>query len=169
MKVKRRLATTSIGPSTAHGMGPDGNSKMAHAYMQQLDLSHFKADTETTFLMRLDIEPEGLRTALPCRARHWESARKFLNIFLGGAAYNRFVCEALDLYHLEPWLDLPLGRHVANGLRNEREGETPLALKTVVELKRLVSDAYQQFAAKVARQESTCRVHLDLDYGRRDS
>ena len=164
----RRTASTSVGPSTARGMGPKGTIFAARDYLANLDLKIFNKQTENDFLKSLNEVTQSFLKKLPSGAQNWGAARKFLNIFLRGIIYNRFLCEKYDLYHIEPWLELPLDSHVANGLRSEQGGRSLPRWKTVIGLDNKTSQQYQNFASEVAKKEGVSRVHLDLIYYRRD-
>ena len=166
--LRRRQASTSIGPSTARKMGPKGTIKAAREYLASLKLERFAKKTEREFQVALNHATSQFLHHLPRGAKHWGAARKFLNIFLRGAVYNRFLCERYNLYRIERWLELPLDSHVAKGLRNEKGGHDLPKWKTVIGLDRDMNQLYQEFAARVARQKKTHRVHLDVLYWRSD-
>lgn len=163
---QRRLANTSVGPSTVRGMGPGGTVDAARNYLAGIDLSQLAQDSERAFSKRLDRATDEMVRTLPRGARHWGMARKLLNIFLRGATYNRFLCEAYDLQKCDPWLEVPLDSHVALGLRGEKHGDTLPRWKTVIGLTQVISHQYQAFAATVAKEKGIHRVHLDLLYWR---
>jgi hypothetical protein len=162
--LRKRVGRTAVGPSTARGMGPAGTIQSARTYLQELDLKAFAIKTQTAFHRRLDSETDSLIAALPKSARHWGSARKFLNIFIRNCAYNRFLCDAYGLAQLEQWMEVPLDSHVAKGLRLEPEGENLPRWRTVIDLSRAESDVWQSVALKVATRKGIERVHLDLHY-----
>ena len=164
--LQRRIGTTSVGPSTARGMGPPGTIQAARAYLQTLDLRAFQVRSERTFVRELDRATEELRRSLPARARNWGSARKFLNIFLRGCFYNRYLCRQYTLQTLEPWLELPLDSHTAKGLRNKAARRELPRWKSVISLTAEHSAALQAFAASVGKSEGVSRVHLDLLFWR---
>ncbi len=80
----RRVANTSIVPSTARGMVPRGTVFAARNYLAMIELGTLKKQTEDEFFELLNKETEMLLRELPEGARHWGEARKFLNIFLRG-------------------------------------------------------------------------------------
>jgi len=132
-----------------------------------LDLRVFaRAKNQTSFEELLDKTTEKLRLALPEYWQRWGSSRKFLNIFLRDAFYNRYLCNVYKLRKLEPWLEIPLDRDVANGLRSERGGKSLPAWKTVIGLDQQTSKLYQNFASHIAKKKNISRVHLDLWYWR---
>jgi hypothetical protein len=147
-------------------MGPKGTVKSAREYLADLDLATFRKKTESDFLAALNQATARFAAQLPRGARHWGAARKFLNIFLRGAVYNRFLCEHYDLYRIEPWLEVPLDSQVAKGLRGEKGGERLPRWKAVIHLDKATNQKYQMFAAEVAKGKDTHRVHLDILYWR---
>lgn len=164
--LKRRLANTSIGPSTLRGMAPKGTIDAVRAYLISLDLRVFQINNEKEFIHLLNNQTLKLKNSLPLNARYGGLSRKSLNIFLRGINYNRFLCKEYNLLHLEPWLEIPLDSHVAKGLKNEPEGTDLPKWKGVKHLDKQDSEKYQDIAKKVANRLKTFRVHLDLLYWR---
>ena len=167
-QLRRREASTTVGPSTARGMGPKGTIPVAREYLASLDLTKFRGASEKEFRAVLNRATIRLQNDLPFGAKHWGAARKFLNIFLRNVLYNRYLCKCYELSHLEPWLELPLDSHVAKGLRDEEGGSSLPRWKTVIGLDRETNKRFQDFAKLVAKRKNTCRVHLDVIYWRRD-
>ncbi len=163
----RRMASTSVGPSTARGMGPKGTISAARNYLANINIKSFNKRTEKKFIESLNKETQSFLEQLPNGAKNWGAARKFINIFLRGIIYNRFLCEKYNLYHIEPWLELPLDSHVADGLRLEPGGKILPRWETVIGLYDKTSQQYQKFASEVAERKGVNRVHLDLIYWRR--
>ncbi len=167
--LQKRIGSTSVGPSTARGMGPAGTIQAARKYLQGVDISRFVKRNESAFQSELETATSELKKALPKGAQHWGSARKFLNIFLRNCTYNRYVCEQHRLEKIESWLEVPIDSHVVKGLKKEgRRGDLP-RWKTVVGLTPGEHSAYQTFASEVAEREGVLRAHLDVKYWRRDS
>ena len=165
-KLQFRIATTSIGPSTARGMGPKGTIKSTQFFLSKLSLEDFKTADKVTFQRQLDRATKKLVLSLPKNGKHWGSARKFINIFLRGVVYDRFLCEKFGFQKIEPWLELPLDSHVAKGLRAENGGNKLPKWTTVIGLKQKDSKKHQRFAEAIASQRGIHRVHLDLFYWR---
>ncbi|MDW8326723.1 MAG: hypothetical protein RMK99_09165 [Anaerolineales bacterium] len=166
--LRRREASTSVGPSTVRKMGPKGTVPAAREYLANLNLKHFATKTEQEFQTVLDRATYRFLRFLPEEARHWGVARKLLNIFLRGAVYNRFLCKHYGLHRIEQWLELPLDSHVAKGLRREKGGEKLSKWTKVISLDKDMNRQYQEFAAQVAKRKKTYRVHLDVLYWRAD-
>jgi hypothetical protein len=167
-KLHRRTATSAVGPSVARGMGPKNTVGQAREYLARLRPPDFRVKTEGEFQAALDRATIRLVKHLPRGAKHWGAARKFLNIFMRDLVYNRFLCEHYDLCRIEPWLEVPLDSHVANGLREEPEGTLLPRWRTVIGLDKELSRQYQGVAKEVARRTKTSRVHLDILYWRRE-
>lgn len=167
-KLRRREASTSVGASTARGMGPKGTIPAAREYLASLDLARFCGTSEKEFRSALNRATNRFMNHLPRGAKHWRAARKFLNIFLRNAVYNRYLCKYYGLARIEPWLELPLDSQVAKGLRNEERGRSLPRWKTVIGLDRETNETFQGFATSVARTKKIHRVHLDVIYWRRD-
>lgn len=164
--LQKRMGSTSLGPSTARKMGPPGTIQAARSFLASIDLARFEASEESGFLKALNAVTGELQAALPDGARHWGSARKFLNIFLRDCVYNRHLCGRYKLAEIEAWLEVPLDSQVANGLRS-RNGRVDLPRwRTVIGLTSEVSDRYQAAAAELAAQLGIHRIHLDLRYWR---
>jgi hypothetical protein len=105
--------------------------------------------------------------------RYWGSARKFLNIFLRDCLYNYLLRESYKLSRWEPWLEVPLDKQVAIGLRNEFERIFNVDVRldlglprwhTIIDLSQTDSEIYQNMAYEIAERKHTYPVHLDLIY-----
>lgn len=165
--LQNRIASTSIGPSTARGMGPKGTIDAARDFLKRIDLKKLnKLSSRAKFEVTLDSITNDFSASLPKGAQYWGSSRKFLNIFLRGVFYNRYMCERYDLYKLEPWLEVPLDSHVAKGLRLEGGSGILPRWHTVIGLSPKESRVFQEFAEEVAALKGTYKVHLDLLYWR---
>ncbi|MBI4571245.1 MAG: hypothetical protein HY723_04790 [Chloroflexi bacterium] len=161
--VQKQIANTSVGASTLRGMAP-GTGRATTDCLEQLDLRVFSTNA-SSFRRALDRETDRLVKRLP--KGRWGAARKFLNIFLRGATYNRFVCEAYNLHRAEPWLEVPLDSNVAKKLLGGEGGRAVLPpWRGIKWLDPEMSRQYQDFAAQVAKKEGINRVHLDLLYWR---
>jgi hypothetical protein len=163
----RRIAGTSVGASTARGMSPRGTIAAARNYLAGLDLSRFSVQSEKEFRGLLNRATRAYVKKLPVGAQCWGPARKFLNIFLRGVVYNKYLCAAYELGQIEPWLEVPLDSHVAKGLKGEDGGNKLPRWQTVVGLDADTRRRYQLFASQVAAKRGVCRIHLDLLYWRR--
>lgn len=165
--LRERQASTSVGASTARKMGPKGTIKAARNYLAKVKLSRFVKKTEAAFRKELDLATDELRASLPKDARRWGSSRKFLNIFLRGCTYNKYLCAHFNLQSIEPWLEVPLDSHVVKGLKQEgQRGDLP-PWRGVIHLTPEQSYQYQFFASSISESEGVNRVDLDIKYWRR--
>ncbi|NJD34582.1 MAG: hypothetical protein FIA96_07075 [Betaproteobacteria bacterium] len=161
-------ASTSIGASTARGMGPKGTIKAARQFLMNLTLARFRKKSEAAFLRELEFATNQFSAALPKGARNWGSARKFLNIFLRGCLYNKYLCAHYKLSELEPWLEVPLDSHVAKRLKRiAGRGNLP-RWPGVIHLTREDSLLFQDYASTVAQADGVNRVDLDVKFWRRE-
>jgi hypothetical protein len=148
-------------------MGPKGTIKTARKYLADLDLSRFLTDTRDEFNKELDAATNELMRKLPKGFRHWGSSRKFLNIFLRGCCYNKYLCTHHNLKKIESWLEVPLDSHTAKGLKaHAKRGELP-KWRGVIHLTPKDSEIYQDFASKLAKTDGVNRVDLDVKFWRR--
>ncbi len=167
--LRERQASISVGASTARGMGPRGTIRAARTFLGELQLERFHKTSEAEFLAELDKATEELKIRLPNGARMWGSARKFLNIFLRGCAYNKYLCAHHRLQLIQAWLEVPLDSHVAKGLEQiAGRGQLP-RWPGVIHLKSKDSALFQGFAAEVARIDGVNKVDLDVKFWRRVS
>lgn len=165
----RNIASRSIGASTGRRMGPTGTIAAARIYLADLDLSRIHSLSERQFKNWINKKTDDFQSKLPQGGGHWGSARKYLNIFLRNVVYNRFLCDTYNLYHIEPWQEVPLDSQVARALRKEPEGSDLPRWKTVVGLDQSMSERFQEVASKVSSRMGLYRVHLDVLYWRRES
>jgi hypothetical protein len=169
-KLRRREASTAVGPSTARGMGRK-IIPAARKYLAELRVESFQKATRQEFEAVLDHATQRFVDHLPRGAKHWGAARKFLNIYLRNLAYNRFLCRHYKLNRILRWLEVPLDSQVAKELHKEAKKSSQKKLprwKTVIGLNRETSRLYQDFAREVSRKKRISRVHLDILYWRRD-
>jgi hypothetical protein len=150
-------------------MGPKGTIAAARGYLAEIELGCLRGKTEKEFFKWLNQETKRLLRKLPHDAQNWGAARKFLNIFLRGIVYNKHICEKYSLDHIEPWLELPLDSHVAEGLCSEDNGKSLPRWTTVISLDKKTSKKYQDFASRMAKKKGVNRVDLDLIYWRRNT
>jgi hypothetical protein len=157
----------SINQSAARNMG-ENTVKEAQDLLRNLDLRSFVSDCEEAFRKRLDEVTVEFSGKLSNKS--WGATRKFLNIFLRAAVYNRHLCDYYDLAMVEPFLEVPLDSQVAKALRNAgntAEGGLFLpAWRTIIGLKPEISQKYQDVVSKVAKAKCLARVHLDAWYWR---
>jgi len=165
--LREREASVSIGASTARNMGPEGTIKVARKYLADLDLNRFLTNTQGEFNSELESATNEMMKRLPKGYRYWGSSRKFINIFLRGCCYNKYLYTHHNLKIIEPWLELPLDSHTVKGLKaNTKRGELPRWLG-VIHLTPEDSEIYQTRASKLAKSDGVNRVDLDIKFWRR--
>jgi hypothetical protein len=165
--LRERQASTSIGASTARRMGPKGTIQAARQFLMGLKLERFHKKSSAAFLRELNIATNQLSAAMPKGAHNWGTARKFLNIFLRGCSYNKYLCSHYRLHALESWLEVPLDSHVAKGLKRiAGHGKLP-RWPGVIHLTPEDSSIFQEFASKAAQIDGVNRVDLDVKFWRR--
>lgn len=169
LDLQRNIASRSIGASTVRGMGPKGTAAAARIYLTKLNLTNIHGLSEKQFMNWLNKNTEDFQSELPPGGGWWGSARKYLNIFLRHVNYNRFLCDAFDLSHIESFLEVPLDSQVAKALRKEHGGSALPRWKTVKGLDWKTNKLYQDFASEIAAGKRLSRVHLDVLYWRRGS
>lgn len=149
-------------------MGPPGTIGRVRSFLQQIALEDFVVDDAGVFRKQLDSQTASLQDRAGVA---WGAARKFLNIFLRDALYNRWMCAEFDLGQIEHWLELPLDSHTAKGLRQAAKDYPEIAQQLklwpgVVNLTPELSNQYQRVASGVAALKQLARVHLDILYWR---
>jgi hypothetical protein len=169
--IQARTASVAIGASTLRNQGASNVVSNTREFLKRLDLRRFSAKTAKDFKNALDRETIKLKKVLPVGARkNWGAARKALNIFLRDVFYNYYLREEYGFGKLEQWLELPLDKDAARGLRGDSK-ETEMQLPRwpgVKHLKVARSNRYQDAAKEIGAQRyRVARVHLDLIYFRR--
>lgn len=165
--LREREASISIGASTARNMGPTGTIEIARKYLSELDLNRFLTSTPDKFNNELNSATKEMMRKLPRGFRYWGSSRKFINIFLRGCCYNKYLCTHHNLRKIEPWLELPLDSHTVKGLKTDtKRGQLPRWLG-VIHLTPDDSEKYQSYASKLAKNDGVKRVDLDIKFWRR--
>jgi hypothetical protein len=163
---RRRVANVVIGPSTLRNQGASKVIPKARAFLACVDLGRFVRDSEEEFLAELDRQTEALRASLPRKARHFGTARKAINLFLGEVYYHRVLCQEYGLDKIAPFLEVPLDNLVARFLKKKAKGRGRSLPRwtTIKKLKPGKSRQYQEFATDYAEAcgKGWLRVHLDL-------
>jgi hypothetical protein len=114
--LRLRTAELSVSPSTVRRAGARGVLAASRRALKSTRLARFRVHSQRAFAEQLNRETIRIMRRLPDGARRWGIARKVLNIFLRSVVFNRHLCAAYSLAHLEPWLELPLDRQVAEGI-----------------------------------------------------
>ncbi|KFX78536.1 hypothetical protein KR98_13255 [Ralstonia solanacearum] len=150
-------------------MAPAGTIGLVREFLGGYNLGQLKRWTQRTYTARLDEMTAALLVHLRANGKKqalgWGGCRKCVNIFLRNAMYNRYLAEKYQLDRLEPWMEVPLDSHVAEGLRDEGIPDTP-RWETVIGLTREVSEIWQGIASVAAAGKGIHRVHLDVRYWR---
>jgi len=163
---RKRVAESAVGASALRNQGSEGVVRRAREYLKTLDLASFVLPSEGEFRAALDRETEGLRKWLPAQAQHWGAARKALNLFLRDVLYHRYLCSHYRFEEIEGWLEVPLDRDVADGLRQASSNLLP-EWPGIKHLKSDRSLIYQKAARRVALTADIAPVHLDVYWWRR--
>lgn len=162
-------AQVAIGHSTLRNQGAPGVISTARAYLSEIDLGQFAALLgEHEFKELLNKETKSLAERFPGAAKgNWGAARKAINIFLRDCLYNLYLSKMYSLQKLESWLELPLDRNVGTSLRKLLPKMVP-NWGTIKCLTPEVSEQFQAAAALYAKRQNVCKVHLDIEFWRKD-
>jgi hypothetical protein len=163
--VQSYIAVQAIGPSSLRNQGSPGVIRAAREFLSELPLSYFPTGGEREFSLHLDEQTDRLLRRLPKNAQNWGAARKALNLFLRDALYNQYLASEFNLHAIEPWLEIPLDRAVARGLRGLWKKEGGEELPDWPGLKKLtpsISSRFQSFANNAVKNRGYARVHLDI-------
>lgn len=159
--LQRKVTITAVGPSAVRGQGK-GVLRASQDFLSQISLSAVPKHNSKQFNAWLDRQTNALLDRLPVKSRPWGVARKVINLFLREALYNQYLNKRFHLDSIESWLEIPLDRAGARGLKS-RAGKGVLppwpGLKN---LQRRASAAFQDFASTEAARKQIARVHLDM-------
>jgi hypothetical protein len=164
--VQKRVAETTIGASSLRHQGNSGVVKAARKYLRELIIRDFVTTNPDNFQRVLNKRTEELRLSLPKGAQNWGTARKSLNLFLREALYNHYLSDHLNLTAIEHWLELPLDKYVAAGVR-EYDQSLP-KWRSIKGLTKEESDKYQAAAQEIANEKglqefiSTCGIGVPM-------
>jgi hypothetical protein len=165
-RLVKRTADLAIGASTVRNQGAVGVVSAARKTLRLIDLASYRSGGVSRFGDLLNRDTERIRRALPTGARHWGTARKCVNIFLRDILYNYLLSDQFGFSKLEPFLEVPLDRHVAKGLFKDKGSNQLPRWRTIKSLTPELSTEFQSAAASVAKRKQTHPVHLDLIYWR---
>jgi len=159
--VQQSVAITAVGPSALRRQGR-GVLAASHDFLASISLAQLPKASSGRFAAWLDRQTEKLLDAFPVDGRPWGSARKAMNLFLRDALYNRYMADRFQLDSVEPWLEMPLDSAVARGLKSQGlRGELP-QWPGLKHLTPAISERFQDFALRYAREMGLARVHLDI-------
>jgi hypothetical protein len=160
-----RVAEGAIGPSAMRNQGSKRVVRNARRYLSHIDLSRIAVRRESAFRAILDRHTERLRRSLPPKAKHWGTARKALNLFLRDILYHLYLSKDFRFERVEAWLEVPLDRYVADGIRRSYRGPLP-RWRGIIHLRPQESAAFQHAAQRIARATGVAPVHLDVFWWR---
>lgn len=161
-----RIAETSIGASTLRGH-PKRTIEKVRDYLKTIKLEEFQCSTSEDFGRVLDkhttVLSKKIKTVDP-KSEYWGSARKALNLFLGSAAYHAVLRKEYRLDKIEPFMEVPLDRQVAEHLIEcaTKRSKTLPKWKTIKDLIIDDSNVYQDFALILAKEKECTRLQLDV-------
>ena len=165
-RLNRRVAALAISASTLRNQGSSGVVEAARKFLSELDPRDFVVSRERRFMARLDEATAALQAQFPRGARNWGGARKSINIFLRDVLYCSYLSTAYRMDDIRLWLELPLDKYVAEGLR-----EANPMLPRWAGVKHLTPKAntvFQTSAIAIAMKRGVARVDLDVLYWRAD-
>jgi hypothetical protein len=164
-KLQRFVAESMISHSALRNVGAAGAVQRARDFLALLSLRGLHRVKSAGYLSWLDSNTERLRLSLPPPAQRWGAARKAMNIFMRSVTYTTPLAEAYRLQHLLPYLEVPLDRDVAIGLKM-RQGNTVAVWKSIVSLTPDIHRRYQRAAMCDAQERRVHRADLDVFYWR---
>ena len=164
--LRLRTAELAVAASTVRGAGGKGVTRAARAALKSVPLRRFAVRSRSAFDRVLESQTRRIQARLPRGARHWGVARKVLNIFLRSVVFHRHLCSAYKLERTEAWLELPLDRHVAEGIQREYAGTALPRWRTIKGLLPDVSAAYQRAGRSIAAVRGAEPVHLEYYWWR---
>lgn len=171
--IRKRTASTTVGPATVHNMGKKGLVKKARELLCKTQIEKFRVSNKKEFNKALNKETGRIKRGLISgdvvkKDRAWGISRKILNIYLRGLLYNKYMYDHKKLSRLEPWLELPLDSHVAKELKKSEQGKGLPRFKGVVYVDKNTNLKYQHVAQEIAKQKGIARIHLDAIWWRGD-
>ncbi len=170
-----RLSNISVGASALRNQGAPGIVEAARVYFREeieLDKFFIALSTSKGYRKYLDTHTSNLLETFPSKGKSWGAARKGLNLYFREIVYNKFISDyygmpkKMDRYNdAIAFLEVPLDKDVATGIRRDAEEELPKWI-SIRDLDKGISDVYQEAAMNIAKQEGVARIHLDLKYWR---
>ena len=106
-----------------------------------------------------------MKATFPRDARkNWGAARKSINLFMVGAYFNKVLSKEYNLESFGNVLEVPLDGRVANKLTifATEVLERKLEFPGIKNLKRHISDQFQDVASEYARRKNIPRAELDI-------
>lgn len=173
--VQRRTSQVSVGPSALRNQGSGGLVEKCHSYFEKsINLKEFGRKLSTDkYADYLDTCTKELVDSFPTKGKRWGAARKGLNLFFREVIYNKYLADYLGLpsdfednLKSIKLLEVPLDRDVATGLIS-KFSDLP-KWKSIKDLTANQSKIYQESAAEYASLQGIVRIHLDLEFWRRE-
>lgn len=174
-KLQRRIAQISVGASALRNQGAKGIIGICREYFENsINLKEFRKVLESKeYKSYLDKHTDKLVSKFPEGGKSWGAARKGLNLFFRDVVYNFYLANYLEISADEEEnkkvlknLEVPLDKDVATGLI-EKYPDLP-KWKSIRKLTKNESEIYQKIAFKYAEELNIPRIHLDLEFWRRD-
>ena len=174
-QVHRRIAQISVGPSAIRNQGAAGIVAICRNYFEKsIDLLEFREIMGSNdFNNYLNLHTNNLIALFPENGKSWGAARQGLTLFFREVTYN---------FYLANYLSIPTGKEQNNNILKNLElpldNDVAICLmelfpnlpkwKSIKKLTAEESDLYQIAAKDYAKQKNIPRIHLDLEFWRKD-
>ena len=174
-KVHRRVAQTCIGSSAIRNQGAGGLIDCMRYYFEHnIDIRRFMVavEEERKYQAFLNHHTDKVLNLFPRNAQRWGAARKGLNLFFRDVTYNQFLAQYYGIprgfkryNQFVQHLEVPLDKEVGLRIRRDSGGMAPrwISIKTLTPN---ISENYQSYALRIAKDLGVARVNLDLIYWR---
>jgi len=167
---QRKVAQMTITASSARGCAK-GTIEKVHAYLSdQALLRELAALAPADFPAWMDRHTSALAqhvTLARSGSVSWGHARKFLSLFLFTASRDYLLRANFKLDVIDDWLEVPVDRHVAQGLTRyahceaHSPGDGVPPWQSIAELDAQQNCRYQLVATSAATQLGVTRGQLD--------
>ena len=173
--LQRRTAQISVGASAIRNQGASGLIDCCRYYFENsIDLKEFRKNLKSKkYIGYLDSCTFELVDSFPENGKSWGAARKGLNLFFREVIYNKYLSDYLNMpidfkenLKMIEYLEVPLDRYVAHGLIS-KSSQLP-KWTSIKDLTPEISEKYQYFAMEYAISKGLVRVHLDLEFWRKN-
>jgi hypothetical protein len=170
-KMQTYIANVGITASALRNLGAPRFVETARKFCANLDLNPLERLDPTAYPGWLDSQTKALMQSFPKKGL-WGPARKSINIFMGMASLNRFLCDAYRLERFQDVLEVPLdgevGRQLCKFGQNRNlfgDGECP-KWTTIKALRSTDGEKYQKIAEAMAKELGIPRGRLDVELWR---
>lgn len=180
-QIQNRIAEISVGPSSLRNQGKSGILKLSRTYFKGINLRLFflSLRSERAYNNFLDKHTQLLKDQYKLRKdQGWGTARKALNLFFRDVIYNKYLTDYYlkatsnkQFHQMVGLLEVPLDKDVSSELRVDYKKHFNESLPSwygVKYLKQEESLYFQKAALDVAEHKNISRVHLDLEYWRKN-